>query len=865
MRSLWRKFGQFAIAALIGAVSLWTEIVWAQEQIAIYRVLPAQVTRDAVLKLAREAFGMSSPQVNETDIGFVVRKGSKRLQVTKASGALLFADDSKLWNPDYRPHLPSESEAIRQATEFLRKHNFLPPQADPDQTGLPAAAVTRGLASVQANNHVEVNYYFFINPGFGPVPFPGNAPGGLLQVAIGESGEVIGLMWRWRAIEQVQQRPLLSPDQARELLCWKLQLPLQNCSQLPDPGLIYPVWSDLDVQTAVYPMYLFLTMGTGYGVPATDFPVLARIRAPSDGAQIAPGMAVEFRAEIRAGFGSPPFSYAWRSTLDGELGQAAVFRKALSPGTHIISLTVADQNGTVDVQYIQITVGSSGESAPVSRDVAMASAVSVDARALAGLGILVIGIVVVLRLIGQRHGSRWSLVWVWLAVGLSLSGASWSQAQAVAGNFFNDGGPDFTGTLSLTEHGLRLRDFKWQNFFIAREISIPFVDVEVNVAGVTKQVRLKLDPKKAGAIQQVNVLQGQCPNDPAQRVYGKVYQVSYKGLTIDLGLPGWGAGSLDVKLSYYFYRPRPTLPAAAPRGVNCELKRRDHPYRIAPEFYFQAQYDLKLPQPPQGQAVPKLEKVRFVYRMDFDVQGGQNEIPALVREFIDEFRWQFAANIFKIGVLVATSCTQPQLVAAGAKPVNMRGRQAQILCLVAPGPTPGQVLDGNPTQNTYDNYHQAAGGGMWIPYCSAPDIPCVHMHLRHLDLGPRASARGRVFGGWPPEQVKHTFTVVEYQGKAGQPQEPDPATVDLPQAQLPTNLAQNQLNAGIKMLRNPVLWYVAESTQLKETLFAFEPVDFFRLPLPFPSTLLIWVPLHWAGFSCNLQIVNPAAPPIPTC
>ena len=106
--------------------------------------------------------------------------------------------------------------------------------------------------------------------------------------------------------------------------------------------------------------------------------------------------------------------------------------------------------------------------------------------------------------------------------------------------------------------------------------------------------------------------------------------------------------------------------------------------------------------------------------------------------------------------------------------------------------------------------------------------------------------------------------MVEYQGKAGQPQEPDPATVDLPLALLPVDLAQNQLNAGIRVLSNPVLWYVAESSQAKETFFAFEPVDFLLIS-PGPTLLKIWVPLHWAGFSCALKVVHPASLPVPTC
>ncbi len=103
-----------AITFSVLAVSFWTDIVWAQEQIAIYRVLPTQVTREAVLRLAREAFGMSSPQVAEDDVAFMLHQEQKRLTVWKASGAILFADDSKLWNPDYEITSPADAESAIQ-------------------------------------------------------------------------------------------------------------------------------------------------------------------------------------------------------------------------------------------------------------------------------------------------------------------------------------------------------------------------------------------------------------------------------------------------------------------------------------------------------------------------------------------------------------------------------------------------------------------------------------------------------------------------------------------------------------------------------------------------------------------------------
>ena len=366
------KFFEISAALAVLAASLCTNVVWAQDQIAIYRVLPVQVTRDSVLKLAREAFSMASPQVSEDDIAFMLAQEQKRLTVWKASGAMLFADDSKLWNPDYQITSPTDPESAAQlAVQFLKTYNLLPPQAVLEGIFAPFAQVhyVKGADGQEVPNHWSVRFTLLVDSG---------TPLGLVSIdkaqlllQLGQNGEVIGLDFHWRNLGERQLVPRVTAAQARELLAWKNKLPLSQVPPINNPlhpqyTLHYPEVP----QAWLYPLYHLLLIDPERGqmvggiVPASRFSVLARIASPQPDQSFPPDTPVELRAEVREGFGSPPYRYAWYSVRDGLISQAAVARVRLSPGVHQLWLYVTDRNGTQDSQTLYINV--EGESSATS-------------------------------------------------------------------------------------------------------------------------------------------------------------------------------------------------------------------------------------------------------------------------------------------------------------------------------------------------------------------------------------------------------------------------------------------------------------------------------------------------------------------
>ncbi len=363
MSRIYIKLGQFAMAAVLGAVSFWTGIVWAQEQIAIYRVLPVQVTRDAVLKLAREAFGMSSPQVAEDDVAFMLHQEQKRLTVWKASGAILFADDSKLWNPNYRPSLPPLEEATRLGEEFIRKHNLVPHDWELEwysQIRYAAQEDDQGKQGVE--NHWEVVYTRRLDTGLEKEGSPITVNVIVLALELGDRGEVIGLERRLgQMLGPKELKPRLNMDQVRHWFQWKVGPSIH-------PSTATCFFSFQGADNIGYNLFLPGCIAWAldkerehlwHHVPETTFAVLARIVEPKDKAKLPTGIPIEFRAEVASGFGAAPYQYLWYSNRDGLLGQASTLRKALSPGQHAITLWVSDRNGTSDAHTIVIQVGGS--------------------------------------------------------------------------------------------------------------------------------------------------------------------------------------------------------------------------------------------------------------------------------------------------------------------------------------------------------------------------------------------------------------------------------------------------------------------------------------------------------------------------
>lgn len=323
------------------------------QEITIYQTTLPQVTRDFVLQFAREAFGMDAPTVSEDDEVFVLRQGEKILQVWKDSFAILFSDDDKLWNPDYKPKLAANAqEAVQQANAFLRQHNLLPPEASASTADLRSVKDRSGAG---VPNHWKVTYKFELSlEGGEKVPIVG----AFMELRIGDEGEIIGFDRNWRDLKPFEKRPLRSVQAAVELFQQKFCRQLSLSSHTPASALLVYLMDDaLNVQKFVAPFYFFGL------VSATDFSPMVTIESPADEPFLREGQEITFKASAR--FGTPPLGYAWYSvtpSLTDFRSQEAAFKRTLPVGTYILQVLTADKNGMFDFgQGVTVTVVPQGQ------------------------------------------------------------------------------------------------------------------------------------------------------------------------------------------------------------------------------------------------------------------------------------------------------------------------------------------------------------------------------------------------------------------------------------------------------------------------------------------------------------------------
>jgi len=751
-----------AITFSVLAVGFWTGIVWAQEQIAVYRVLPVQVTRDAVLRLAREAFGMSSPQVSEDNVAFVLRQEQKILQVRK-SGAftLLFSDDAKLLNPRYRPSLPSQQEALRLAEEFLKKHNLLP--SGLLVIGLPDFTVIQYVVDEQGE--AIPNHWFLIFPFLAYTRFPpqlglelAGAPAAA-QVLMGHQGEIIGLGLFWRDVDpaSAQHVRLFSPQEALELLREKLGLP-----DLPDP-----TWSYLDPHVAdwpaaaayysgppdanpayLYPVYMYLLPGWAveplYTIPATEFSPLAIIQEPKAEAVFQEGQLISFRSRVR--FGSPPYRYRWLAFGRGELSQASTFRTTLPPGRYLITLEVTDRNGLSNSHTIPIEVQP--------RPTTTSSLLSPWVLVLTGL----VGL-----------GGFWPRSRRWLLLGLLFGGlALIAPNQLNQPTYAFQGQPRQYGPGNQVlwkinkveisaDDGVVFQGLSWKvGVSVAAHISVPWLKVTVHDPKAGKDFEYRLELKATDKPKEFDraIQPERC--QPIGRRVGADYTLSHTDAANNIQF------SLDVTQSLALYWP----------DTNCG-RYEGSALSGAPEFYpevhvknFRAQRDLKL------------KKVRVPIRIDFDPAGPGDNWVLVVKEpavdGLDALGWKnyYKREVPFVGtVLISLPLPCPK----GRPPAGYSGgRQGWITC------TNKEIR-----VEKFDHYYQG------MPVASTPlCLPlkgisaCAQVHLRH------------------PDNVSWEFVAVD--NKADE-DEKEPATY-----------------VTGDVLKNAVFWYVADwSPKEKETEYRF--------------------------------------------
>ena len=785
------KFGRCVslLAVAVGAVGVWTD-VYAQDQIAVYRVLPAQVTRDGVLKLAREAFGMNSPQLAEDNTAFMLQQEQKRLTIWKASGALLFADDAKLWNPDYRPILPDMPEKL--GDDFLRKSNLIPHGGELVlRRALIRSAKREDGQTVE--NHWELTYTLFrIDTGQKKENFPITADLGNLTLRLGESGQVIGLERELgQGLGSRELHPFLDSKKAFDWFQWKVGQG-QSTTTITYPYYYFSLQGTYNTGfSSILPGYLGWVPDTDrehlwYYVPATTWAVLARIVSPKDKAQLPAGAPVEFRAEVAQGFGSPPYRYLWYSHRDGILGQLAQvssFREKLSDGRHVITLWVSDSHGTIDAHTVIIHVGSN---------------LSATMAAAGGwrLG-LVYGLVVLGVLLGFCRARRSGLALILCGLILSdvlaagtphlnrskqvaevasppLLQAASQQLQQGWYEFWPDAQgplvPAGKGKLRLyisflRDSGPELLYINWNNTPYISRFFVPYIEVKpkgqnslkLNIPNPPKFTRLSklqnpiCDPKRLGPLAGISGLWG-------VKDFGRELEAHYD---LDVQGPrGQKLGTINLVFAFRFYHP-----------TWCRNSR-------APEFYPEVRYTV------QGFNV---ERVRVPFRFDVDAAGdSKNDVAMMVKEPLPDVMPKVPPR--PIGCVSGAQ----DVILPNPKPANYTG--GELACIH------DEFLREN-----FDNYHQAEEL-IIAPSCHTGN-PCFHFHMLKPALGQKFIAVQNHDNELSPH-------------KLNPPKEPE-----------------ELVNTPPEPLADIVFWYIAESDKPQDS---------------FAADRLMW-PAQFVGFSCKIE------------
>lgn len=173
--------------------------------ILVYRTLPPVVTDEKTLEFAKK-FNVTgalreSAVVQSKDLRYGI-------EISKISGSLRYMDQNRPnANLDAPQYLPSDNEAVRIATKFLKDRDLYPEGAVNPTTYRENAYSGENTITF---GQIGVWYHRVIN-GL-------NVEGTQYVVYIGGNGDVIGYYANWRDYEPYREFPLVSPEIAFEKL-----------------------------------------------------------------------------------------------------------------------------------------------------------------------------------------------------------------------------------------------------------------------------------------------------------------------------------------------------------------------------------------------------------------------------------------------------------------------------------------------------------------------------------------------------------------------------------------------------------------------------------------------------------------------
>lgn len=331
--------------------------VLTADEMGVYELITPEVN-DSIVSSRALLFDLRGT-VQENGSHFILSSGNRTFEMDSRDGSMWYADYARLWNVSLGTSLPSLAECKRISDDFLVDADLLPGSVQYLNTGGANASAFNGAvgALLTKTLYRQVNYQRTLEGR------PVRGPGGQISVMVGDGGDVIGFDWNWRAVQLHSTLPVIGFNSL-------LGLHGLSADDVANYSLHYYAGPDDEYQKFLFPVYevrLRTEIGDNESeafreLSATEFSPMVTITTPADSSTYVAGQAITFNCTASNGEG--PYTFSWSSTIDGNLSDSQSFStSALSaevkqgePVSHTVIVTVADANGLIGADSIQVTV-----------------------------------------------------------------------------------------------------------------------------------------------------------------------------------------------------------------------------------------------------------------------------------------------------------------------------------------------------------------------------------------------------------------------------------------------------------------------------------------------------------------------------
>lgn len=247
----------------------------APEKIVVYKTDQSKVTKTDAIALAKKFNITDFADIKEGDEKMTISSQNMRKRVMLfKNGGLYYVDYDRSDTPngiDIAENLPSDEEAIKIATSFLKKRNLLP-------DGAKVGGVTHEKAYTTSNGKTQVSwedilvYYTRELNGM-------KVDGTQFEIEIGGHGDVIRFFSNWKEYEAIGEYPVKSQESSIESLKLK-GITTASGPDKPDTVTIDEIYLAYETNAVAYkeeylePVWVFkgeaLKDGTSLG-PVKEF------------------------------------------------------------------------------------------------------------------------------------------------------------------------------------------------------------------------------------------------------------------------------------------------------------------------------------------------------------------------------------------------------------------------------------------------------------------------------------------------------------------------------------------------------------------------------------------------------------------